>query len=84
MNKFNLKTGDILLFDYRGDSTIVGKPTRNDKKKGKATLINLLGYKQTIDFANNLKNKINKKIKKYGNKANDLLESVEFILEREF
>ena len=72
------------LIDYRGDSTIVGKPTRNDKKKGKATLINLLGYKQTIDFANNLKNKINKKIKKYGNKANDLLDSVEFILEREF
>jgi len=32
------------LIDYKGDSTIVGKPTKSDKKKGKATLVNLLGY----------------------------------------
>ena len=54
------------------------------KKKGKATLVNLLGYKETINFAKNLKKKIDAKIKKYGTKANDLLESVEFILKREF
>ena len=72
------------LIDYRGDSVIVGKPTRNDKKRGKATLVNLFGYENTISFAQNLKKKIDKKIKKYGSKANDLLESVEFILKREF
>jgi len=72
------------LIDYRGDSAIVGKPTGGDKKKGKATLINLLGYKETINFAKNLKKKIHQRIKKYGNKANDLLDSVEFILERKF
>ena len=33
-----------------------------DKNKGKPTLVNLLGYKKTLNFANNLKNKINKKI----------------------
>ena len=72
------------LIDYKGDSMIVGKPTRSDEKKGKATLVNLLGYEETINFAKNLKKKINQKIKKYGTKANDLLESVEFILERKF
>ena len=72
------------LIDYRGDSTIVGKPTKGDQKKGKATLVSLLGYEKTMDFTINLKKKIDKQIKKYGSKANDLLDSVEFILEREF
>ena len=72
------------LIDYKGDSMIVGKPTRSDEKKGKATLVNLLGYEETINFAKNLKKKINQQIKKYGTKANDLLDSVEFILKRKF
>ena len=72
------------LIDYKGSSTIVGKPTRKDKKKGKATLVSLLGHEETINFANDLKKKIDLKIKKYGSKANDLLDSVEFILKRKF
>jgi len=72
------------LIDYKGDSAIVGKPTKCDEKKGKATLVNLLGYEETINFAKNLKKKINHQIKKYGTKANDLLDSVQFILERKF
>ena len=72
------------LIDYRGDSAIVGKPTKSDMKKGKATLLNLLGYEKTVNFAKNLKKKIDKQIKKYGRKTNDLLDSVEFILERKF
>ena len=72
------------LIDFKGDSKIVGKPTKKDKKKGKPTLINLLGYKKTLNFANNLKNKIDKKIKNYGIKSQDLLKSVEFILDRKF
>ena len=72
------------LIDYKGDSAIVGKPTRSDEKKGKATLVNLLGYEETINFAKNLKKKIDQQIKKYGTKANDLLDSVEFILKRKF
>ena len=46
------------LIDYKGDSKIVGKPTKSDKKKGKATLVNLLGYSKTLNFAKNLKKKI--------------------------
>ena len=70
------------LIDFKGNSKIVGKPTKMDKNKGKPTLVNLLGYKKTLNFANNLKNKINKKIKNYGIKSQDLLQSVEFILDR--
>ena len=72
------------LIDYKGDSKIVGKPTKRDKKKGKATLVNLLGYEKTLNFANNLRKKIDLQIKKYGNRTSDLLDSVEFILERKF
>ena len=72
------------LIDYKGDSEIVGKPTKRDKKKGKATLVNLLGYRESLNCAKNLKEKLDAQIEKYGIKANDLLESVEFILKREF
>ena len=72
------------LIDHKGDSVVVGKTTRSDAKRGKATLINLLGYVETINLAKNLKKKIDKKIKKYGTRASDLLDSVAFILERKF
>ena len=72
------------LLDYKGDSLLMGKPTKRDKIKGKATLINLLGYKETENFAKNLKKKIDQKIKKISNKKNDLLDSVQFILDRKF
>ena len=70
------------LIDFKADNKIVDKSAKNYKKKGKPTLVNLLGYKKTLNFANNLKKKINKKIKNYGNKSQDLLKSVEFILYR--
>ena len=38
------------LIDCKGDSKIVGKPTKRDQKKGKATLVSLLGYKKTVNF----------------------------------
>ena len=72
------------LIDHKGDNSIVGKPTKRDKKKGKATLINLLGYSETTNFAKNLKKEIDQQIKKYGNKAGDLIDSVQFILDRKF
>ena len=72
------------LIDYSGDSRVAGKPTRRDSKKGKATLVNFLGYKKTINFAKNLKKEIDLKIMNYGLKTKDLLDSIEFILERKF
>tara|TARA_B100001123_G_scaffold401302_1_gene487868 strand:- start:845 stop:1729 length:885 start_codon:yes stop_codon:yes gene_type:complete len=72
------------LIDYKGDSNIVGKPTKSDKKKGKATLVNLLGYDETLKFTRILQRKLESQIRRYGSKADDLLESIEFILKREF
>jgi len=70
------------LIDHKGDSKIVGKLTGKDKIKGKATLVNLLGYDNALKFAKNLKNKIDKDLKKYGRKADSLLQSIEYILKR--
>jgi farnesyl diphosphate synthase len=72
------------LINHKGSESIIGKPTKSDKKKGKATLISILGYKNALIFAENLKRQLNLKIKKYGLEANDLLHSVEFILSRDF
>ena len=72
------------LIDFKGDSKIAGKKTKKDQKVGKPTLISLIGYKKTLNFTFNLKNKINKKIKNYGIKSQDLLQSIEFILDRKF
>ena len=38
------------LIDFKGSYQIVGKKTGKDKKKGKATLISLLGYKNVIKY----------------------------------
>ena len=70
------------LIDYKGSSKKAGKKTKKDIKKGKATLISLLGYKNTIKYNEKIKNNILKKINKFGKKANDLKETVNFILNR--
>ncbi len=70
------------LIDHKGDFLIAGKKTGKDKKKGKATLISLLGYKNTIKYANDLIVKINNKIKKYGLRSKNLSETLNYILNR--
>ena len=70
------------LIDYKGSSKKVGKKTKKDIKKGKATLISLLGHKNTIKYSEEIKKKIFKKINKFGKKTNDLKETVSFILNR--
>ena len=70
------------LIDISVSSKKVGKKTRKDKKKGKATFISLLGYKNTIIYAEKLKLKIQKKLKKYGYKSNGIIQTLEYILNR--
>ena len=70
------------LIDYKGSALIAGKKTGKDKKKGKATLISLLGHQNTIKYANRLIFKINNKIKKYGSKSKNLSETLDYILNR--
>ena len=70
------------LIDHKGNLKIAGKKTGKDKIKGKATLISLLGYKNTINYANNLILKINNKVKKYGPRSHNLSKTLNYILNR--
>jgi len=70
------------LIDHKGIAKKVGKKTKKDIKKGKATLISLLGYKNTINYSLKLKNKIFKQLNQFGNKANDLKETLDFVVSR--
>ena len=72
------------FLDIKGSKKLVGKPTKKDKKRGKSTLINLMGYKKAYNYANNLKKNILRKLKKHGKKAKDLNNIIEFILGRNF
>ena len=70
------------LIDYSGSTKKAGKKTRKDSKKGKATLIGLLGYKNTVKYGDRLKLEILSKIKKFGNKNKDLSDTINYILIR--
>ena len=70
------------LIDHKGSFLVAGKKTGKDKKKGKATLISLLGYKNTIKYANTLINKINNKLKNYGPRSQNLSKTLNYILSR--
>ena len=72
------------FLDNKGSRKLVGKPVKKDSKKGKSTLLNLIGEKKAYLYANNLKRKILRKLKKHGKKAKDLTNTIEFILERKF
>ena len=70
------------LIDYQGSSKIAGKKTGKDKKKGKATLISLLGYKNAVKYNENIKFKIISDLDKNNFKSNNLNETLDYILKR--
>ena len=70
------------LIDYSGSTKKAGKKTRKDSKKGKATLISLLGYKNTVKYGDKVKLDILNKIRKFGNKTKDLTDTINYILIR--
>tara|TARA_A100001011_G_C14239653_1_gene812650 strand:- start:683 stop:1558 length:876 start_codon:yes stop_codon:yes gene_type:complete len=72
------------FLDEKGSKKIAGKPVKKDNKKGKSTLLSLMGEKKTYLFAYNLKRKILRKLRKHGKNANELTKTIEFILERKF
>ena len=72
------------FLDRQGSKKKLGKPVKKDNKKGKSTIINLVGQKKAYLYANNLKRKILRKLEKHGKKANELTRTIEFILERKF
>ena len=70
------------IIDYKGTSKIAGKKTRKDEKKGKATLISLLGYKNAIKYSGKIRSKIIQDLKKYGSDSNNINETLNYILTR--
>jgi len=72
------------FLDKKGSKRLLGKPVKKDNINGKSTLLNLMGEKKAYLYANNLKKKILLKLKKHGKKAKELINTIEFILERKF
>jgi len=70
------------VIDYQGSSKVAGKKTGKDKKKGKATLISLLGYKNAIKYSENIKFKIISDLDRHNFKSNNLNETLNYILRR--
>ena len=71
------------LIDFRGDSKKAGKKTGKDQKKGKATLISLLGHMNAIKYCDKIIVNINKDLKKYGSNSKNIKETLDYILNRD-
>ena len=71
------------LIDFRGDSKKAGKKTGKDQKKGKATLISLLGYRNAIKYCDKIIIETNKNLKKYGSNSKNIKETLDYILNRD-
>ena len=72
------------FIDSKSSERLAGKPVKKDDKKGKSTLLNLMGEEKAYLYANNLKKKILQKLEKHGKKAKELISTIEFILDRKF
>ena len=72
------------FLDIKGSTHLVGKPIKKDKKKGKSTLISLMGYENALMYTLNLKKKILIKLKKHGKNAENFINTIEFIQGRNF
>ena len=71
------------LIDHAGNSNIAGKKTGKDQKKGKATLISLLGYDNAVKYSKDLIINIDKKLQKYGSNSKKIKQTLEYILNRD-
>ena len=72
------------FLDIKSSEKLAGKLVKKDQKKGKSTLLKSMGEKKAHLYAFHLKKKILLKLKKHGKKANNLINTIEFILERNF
>jgi len=71
------------LIDFNGNSKIAGKKTGKDQKKGKATLISLLGHRNAIKYCNKIIFNTNKNLIRYGPNSKNIKETLDYILNRD-
>ena len=86
-SKFSSKLGLAFqikddLLDVEGDEIEIGKKTGKDKTRGKETLISLLGIDNAKIKSQELINEAIKVLEPYGNKAENLINLTNFIIER--
>ncbi|MDA7552583.1 polyprenyl synthetase family protein, partial [Candidatus Pelagibacter sp.] len=70
------------LIDIKSSYKVAGKKTGKDKKKGKATLISLLGYQNAVMYSDKIKSKIINDLKRYNLNTNNLSKTLDYILTR--
>ena len=71
------------LIDFKGSSKKAGKKTGKDQKKGKATLISLLGYNNAVKYCDKIIFDIDDSLKKYGSNSKNIRETLSYILNRD-
>ena len=71
------------MIDFKGSSKKAGKKTGKDKKKGKATLISLLGYNNAINYCDKIITDIKNDFKRYGLNSKEIEETLDYILNRD-
>ncbi len=70
------------LIDFKGNSKLAGKKTGKDHKKGKATLISLLGYSDSINYCDKIIKNINRNLIRYGSNTKKISGTLNYILNR--
>ena len=70
------------LIDFKGNSQLAGKKTGKDHKKGKATLISLLGYSDSIKYCDKIIKNINQSLIGYGANTKKISSTLKYILNR--
>ncbi|MEO1322720.1 MAG: polyprenyl synthetase family protein [Pseudomonadota bacterium] len=70
------------LLDATGDEDDVGKPLRTDEEAGKANFVTLLGVEQARERVRLLAAQAKEHLAIFRNRANILLQSVDFVLDR--
>ena len=77
--------GGLLLIwivnDLRKDLLDI-KKIKSTTKKGKATLINLIGYDDSLKYCDKIIKEINKNLRKYGSRSEKINETLGYILNR--
>ena len=71
------------LLDRHGDSDKIGKPTKQDEIKGKATIMSAIGENQTKKLAQDIQSLIKENLVSYGDSARTLVECANYIFKRD-
>ena len=71
------------LIDFKGDTKKAGKKTGKDQKRGKATLISLIGYTNAVKYCDKIIFDVYNSLKKYGSNSKNIKETLDYMLNRD-